>query len=99
MAAPKASTPAPKVEQKKGGIVRGAAVGAVGGKVLGSSSKTTKRSAAAGALVGGARQGSANNRQEQQRTEGGRKKPMTMLPIGASTTAPMLPVLKGVGIL
>jgi len=50
MAVPKATTPAPTAEKKKGGAVKGAAVGAVAGKVLGSSSKTTKRSAAAGGL-------------------------------------------------
>ena len=51
MAAPKATTPAPKAEKKKGGAVKGAAAGAVAGKVLGNSSKTTKRSAAAGGLA------------------------------------------------
>lgn len=69
MAAPKASTPAPKVEEKKGGAVKGAAAGAVAGKVLGNSSKTTKKSAAAGAVVGGAKQGSDNKKQQQAKTD------------------------------
>jgi hypothetical protein len=69
MAVPKATTPAPTAEKKKGGAVKGAAVGAIGGKVFGSSSKTTKRSAAAGALVGGARQSSSNKQVEQERQQ------------------------------
>ncbi|MCP4288818.1 MAG: hypothetical protein GY792_31075 [Gammaproteobacteria bacterium] len=69
MAAPKATTPAPKVEEKKGGAVKGAAVGAVGGKVFGSSSKTTKKSAAAGAVIGGAKQSSDNKKQQQAKKD------------------------------
>ncbi len=69
MAAPKATTTAPKVEDKKGGAVKGAAAGAVAGKVFGSSSKTTKKSAAAGTLVGGAKQGSDNRKQQQAKKD------------------------------
>lgn len=69
MAAPKASTPAPKVEEKRGGALKGAAAGAVAGKVLGSSSKTTKRSAAAGTVVGGGRQAKQNNQQQQAKKD------------------------------
>lgn len=69
MAAPKASTPAPKVEEKKGGAVKGAAVAGVTAKVFGSSSKTTKKSAAAGAVVGGAKQGSDNKKQQQAKKD------------------------------
>jgi len=69
MMAPNATTPAPTVENKKGGVAKGAAVGAIGGKVLGNSSKTTKKSAAAGAVVGGAKQGSDNKKQQQAKND------------------------------
>lgn len=69
MAVPKASTPAPKVEEKKGGALKGAAAAGVTAKVFGSSSSTTKKSAAAGALVGGGRQASQNKQQQQARND------------------------------
>lgn len=69
MVVPKATAPAPTVENKKGGVAKGAAVGAIGGKVLGNSSKTTKKSAAAGAVVGGAKQSSDNKKQQQAKND------------------------------
>jgi len=69
MAVLKTTILAPTTEKKKGGVAKGAAVGAICGKVLGSSSKTTKKSAAAGALVGGARQSSSNKKAEQERQQ------------------------------
>ncbi len=67
MATPRTTTPAPKVQKKRGGVIKGAAAGAIAGKVLGSSNKTTKRAAALGAAAGGLRQGRHNRQQEQQK--------------------------------
>ena len=68
MAAPTTSSPRPRTEEKSHGILKGAAVGAVGGAILGDSSKTTRRAAAAGGLLGGVRQ-HQHNSSEQQRVD------------------------------
>ena len=69
MAAPKATTAAPKVEEKKGGALKGGAAAGVTAKVFGSSSKTSKKAAAAGAVVGGAKQSSDNKKQQQAKKD------------------------------
>ena len=66
MAAPTTSAPPPRTEEKKYGALKGAAIGAVGGKVLGDSKKTTRRAAAAGGLLGGVRQHQHNSREQQR---------------------------------
>ena len=69
MATPTASTPPPSNEQKSGGVVRGAAVGAVAGSIFGSSSKNTRNSAYAGAAIGGVRQRRQNQQTAQDRAQ------------------------------
>lgn len=69
MARPTATTAPPKVKEQRGGALKGGAVGAIAGKVLGSSSKTTKRSAALGAVAGSVRQSSGNREQQQKKAD------------------------------
>lgn len=66
MAAPATRTPPPRTAEKSHGALKGAAIGAVGGKILGDSKKTTRRSAAAGGLLGGVRQHQHNSREQQR---------------------------------
>jgi hypothetical protein len=66
MQAASVSEKTPAVEKKSGGIVKGAAGGAILGVVIGDNSESTKRGAAAGGLIGGFRQARANNKMEQQ---------------------------------
>jgi len=67
MEAPKATEPPPKEEPKKGGLVRGAAGGAIVGGII-DGSDGAKKGAAAGAVVGGVRRG-RQVRQEEQKQE------------------------------
>ncbi len=53
------------VEQRRGGVVKGALGGAALGAIIGDSSKSTGRGAAAGALIGGVRQSSQNRRSQE----------------------------------
>jgi hypothetical protein len=66
MAAPTATAPAP---EKKGGVVKGAAVGALGGAAVGAvsgdASKGAGYGAAAGAVIGGVRKRQSEKEQEQ----------------------------------
>ena len=66
MAAPTTSTAPPRTEAKSHSALKGAAVGAIGGKVFGSSKKTTRTAAAAGGLLGGVRQHQHNSREQQK---------------------------------
>jgi hypothetical protein len=66
MAAPTAGSPPPRKDEKSYGVLKGAAVGAVGGKVFGNSKKTTRTAAAAGGLLGGVRQHQHNSREQQK---------------------------------
>jgi hypothetical protein len=66
MAAPTTSSPPPRTEEKSHGVLKGAAIGAVGGKILGDSKKTTRTAAAAGGLLGGVRQHQHNSREQQR---------------------------------
>ncbi|HED17726.1 MAG TPA: hypothetical protein ENI64_13050 [Gammaproteobacteria bacterium] len=69
MVTPTASTPPPSNQQKSGGVVRGAAIGAAAGAIFGNSSKNTRNSAYAGAAIGGLRQRSQNQQSAQQRAD------------------------------
>ena len=53
------------VEQRRGGVVKGALGGAALGAIIGDSSKATGRGAAAGALFGGVHQSSQNRRAQE----------------------------------
>lgn len=66
MAAPTTTSARPRTEEKSHGALKGAAIGAVGGKVFGSSKKTTRTAAAAGGLLGGVRQHQHNTREQQK---------------------------------
>ncbi len=55
--------PTPTKKAQTGGVLRGAARGAVAGVIIGDNSKSTRRGAALGAGIGGIRQASANSRQ------------------------------------
>lgn len=66
MQAPTASAPPP---EKKGGVVKGAAVGAVGGvaigAIAGNAGKGAAIGAASGGIIGGVRKAKSNKEQEQ----------------------------------
>ena len=66
MAAPTTSSPPPRPEENIHGVLKGAPIGAVGGKILGDSKKTTRTAAAAGGLLGGVRQHQHNSREQQR---------------------------------
>ena len=79
MAIPTASAPPPQKEAQKGGIVRGAAGGALAGGALGAITGNTKKGlkvgAASGAVVGGVRRSKqtkreAGNRQDWEQQQG-----------------------------
>lgn len=69
MAAPTTSTAPPKTREKSYGALKGAGIGAIGGKVFGSSKKTTRTAAAAGGLLGGVRQHQHNSAEQQKRDD------------------------------
>ena len=79
MAIPTASAPPPQKEAQKGGIVRGAAGGALAGGAIGAITGNTKKGlkvgAASGAVVGGVRRSNqtkreAGNRQDWEQQQG-----------------------------
>ena len=67
MEAPKATEAPPKEEPKKGGVLRGAAGGAIVGGII-DGSDGAKKGAAAGGVVGGVRRG-RQNREQQYKEE------------------------------
>ena len=72
MKVPTATSPPPQQQARRGGAVRGAAVGAGAGAIIKSGdsrSRGARRGAAAGALVGGARTQSQMRRDEQARQQ------------------------------
>ncbi len=60
-----ATAPPPQQQASRGGVVRGAARGALVGQIIGGDSESTGKGAAAGAVVGGMRRND-QKRQEQQ---------------------------------